>query len=296
MFRSSFISFIFFFLLLSFLFPSYLSELKFLIPTLLGLVMFGMGMTLKLDEIKKVFKKPLHIIVTIFLQFSIMPLLALFISIIFDFSKEITLGFLILGACPGGTASNVIAYICRANVPLSILSTFASTTLAIILTPLYIYLLADQTINIDLSGLMKSTFFIIFLPVSSGFIINTFLKTNKKILNSLPVFSEITIALIISIIFAVNFDNLINISYKMIFGVVLHNLIGLVLALKITQILNYPEDVRKTVAIEVAMQNSGLGMTLALIHFSKIVALPSAIFSLWHNISAAGLVYLWKKK
>ena len=296
MYRSSFILFIFFFLTLSFIFPGVLSELRFLIPTLLGLVMFGMGMTLKLDEIKKVLNKPSFIIITIFLQFSIMPLLALLICFIFNFSNEITLGFLILGACPGGTASNVIAYICRANVSLSILSTFASTTLAIILTPFYIYLLADQTINIELSSLMKSTFYIIFLPVTSGFIINIFFKKNRKILNFFPVFSEITIAFIISIIFAVNFDNLINISYKMIFGVILHNLLGLILALKVTQVLNYPEDVKKTVAIEVAMQNSGLGMTLALMHFSKIVALPSAIFSLWHNISAAGLVYLWKKK
>ena len=258
--------------------------------------MFGMGMTLKLDEVKAVLKKPSFIVVTIFLQFSIMPLLAIVICLIFDFTKEITLGFLILGACPGGTASNVIAYICRANVSLSILSTFASTSLAIFLTPLMIYLLADQTILIDLSSLIRSTFLIIFLPVLSGFIFNSFLKKKKKILNFFPIFSEIIVALIISIIFAVNFDNLVNISYKMVFGVTLHNLIGLILAFKIAQILNYPEDVKKTVAIEVAMQNSGLGMTLALIHFSKIVALPSAIFSLWHNISAAGLVYLWKKK
>ena len=188
MFRSSFILFIFFFLILSFIFPGILSELRFLIPTLLGLVMFGMGMTLKLDEIKKVLNKPSFIIITIFLQFSIMPLLALLICFIFNFSNEITLGFLILGACPGGTASNVIAYICRANVSLSILSTFASTTLAIILTPFYIYLLADQTINIDLGGLMKSTFYIIFLPVTSGFIINIFFKKNRKILNFFPIF------------------------------------------------------------------------------------------------------------
>lgn len=253
-------------------------------------------MTLKLDEIKKILNKPSFIFITIFLQFSIMPLLALSICLIFDFTKEIALGFLILGACPGGTASNVIAYICRANVSLSILSTFASTVLAIILTPFYIYLFADQTIDIDLSSLIKSMFFIIFLPVSSGLVINIFLKNKNKILNFFPIFSEITVAFIISIIFAVNFDNFINVSYKMVFGVILHNLIGLVLALKVTQILNYPEDIKKTVAIEVAMQNSGLGMTLALIHFSKIVALPSAIFSLWHNISAAGLVYLWKKK
>ena len=258
--------------------------------------MFGMGMTLRVDEIIKTLEKPSWIIVTILLQFSIMPLLALLICFVFNFSKEISLGFLILGACPGGTASNVIAYICRANVSLSILCTFVSTGLAIFLTPFYIFLMADESITINLISLIQSTFYIIFLPVSAGFLVNMLFKKKQKILNFFPLFSEVIIALIIGVIFAVNFENLVNISYKMILGVVMHNLIGLILALNICKLLKYPSDVKKTIGIEVAMQNSGLGMTLALLHFSKIVALPSAIFSLWHNISAAGLVYLWKKK
>ncbi len=259
--------------------------------------MFGMGMTLQFNEIKSVLRKPAWISVTILLQFTIMPFLAFIICSVLKFSEEITLGFIILGACPGGTASNVICYICKANVSLSILCTFVSTLLAVIFTPLIILLFANVDINVDLLSLIKSTFLIILLPVLTGFIIKMlFISKNQKYTKSFPLISELMIALIIGIIFAVNYDNLENISYSLVLGIILHNIIGLCIALLISYLLKYPDDVRKTISIEVAMQNSGLGMTLAFIHFSKIVALPSALFSIWHNISAAGLVYLWKKK
>ena len=152
-------------------------------------------------------------------------------------------------------------------------------------------------ITINVISIVKSTFYIILLPVLSGLFLKIILREKEfKYFKFFPFFSEIVIAFIIAVIFALNFDNLNNVSMLMVVGVVLHNLIGLILALLISIILKYPDDVKRTIAIEVGMQNSGLGMTLALLHFSKIVALPSALFSLWHNISAAGLVYLWKKK
>ena len=297
MYKSSFLLLILFFLILSYFFPVFFSEFKSLIPFLLGLVMFAMAATLDISEIKNILKKPQWILTTIFLQFSIMPILALSISYIFNFPNEIALGFIILGSCPGGTASNVIAYICKANLSLSIFCTFASTGLAVLLTPFLIFFLANEQITINVISIVKSTFYIILLPVLSGLFLKIILRKKKfKYFKFFPFFSEIVIAFIIAVIFALNFDNLNNVSMLMVVGVVLHNLIGLILALLISIILKYPDDVKRTIAIEVGMQNSGLGMTLALLHFSKIVALPSAIFSLWHNISAAGLVYLWKKK
>ncbi len=297
MYKSSFLLLILFFLILSYFFPVFFSEFKSLIPFLLGLVMFAMAATLDISEIKNILKKPQWILTTIFLQFSIMPILALSISYIFNFPNEIALGFIILGSCPGGTASNVIAYICKANLSLSIFCTFASTGLAVLLTPFLIFFLANEQITINVISIVKSTFYIILLPVLSGLFLKIILREKEfKYFKFFPFFSEIVIAFIIAVIFALNFDNLNNVSMLMVVGVVLHNLIGLILALLISIILKYPDDVKRTIAIEVGMQNSGLGMTLALLHFSKIVALPSAIFSLWHNISAAGLVYLWKKK
>lgn len=295
--RFSFILLIFLFLILSYFFQDFFSDFKSKIPFLLGLVMFGMGVTLEVNEIKRILKKPWWILVTIILQFSIMPILAILIVNIFKFTPEIALGFIVLGSCPGGTASNVIAYICRANLSLSIFSTFVSTGLAIVFTPMIIYLFADKSINIDIVSLIRSTFFIVFLPVLAGLIMKViFKKKEPNLLRIFPLFSEISIAFIIAIIFAINFDNYNNVTFLMVLGVISHNLAGLILGLYISSLLKFPEDVKKTVAIEVAMQNSGLGMTLALIHFTKIVALPSALFSIWHNISASGLVYLWKKK
>ena len=254
-------------------------------------------MTLKINELKTILKKPLWIITTILLQYSVMPLLAFLIVYIFKFPKEIALGFIILGSCPGGTASNVIAYICKANLSLSIFCTFASTGFAVLLTPAIIYFFADESISIDITNLIKSTFYIIFLPVSAGLLIKIIIRENEvKLLKFFPFFSEIAIAVIIAIIFSLNFDSLNNVTFLIILGVMAHNLLGLFLGLFISFLLKFPEDVKKTVAIEVAMQNSGLGMTLALMHFTKLAALPSALFSLWHNISASGLVYLWKKK
>ena len=297
MYKFSLILLIFIFLILSFTFPSLFTELKSSIPYLLGFVMFGMGTSLQLREIKNILTEPKWLLTTIILQFSIMPFLAFLLVVIFDFPEEIALGFIILGSCPGGTASNVIAYICKANLSLSILCTFVSTGLAVFFTPALIFLFADENIDIEILSLIKSTFFIVFLPVVCGILMKIFIRNKEKtLLKFFPLFSEISIALIIGIIFSINIDSFSNLSWNILVAVALHNLIGLFLGFLIASFFKFPMDVKKTVAIEVAMQNSGLGMTLALMHFTKLVALPSALFSLWHNISASGLVYFWKKK
>jgi len=297
MLKPNFLFLIIFFVSLGLLFSEFFILLKSYIPLFLGIVMFGMGMTINLSDIKRVFNKPIWFLTATSMQFTIMPILAVLIIKLFNIEFELVLGFIILGSCPGGTASNVITYLCKGNVALSITCTIISTFLSVLLTPFLIFILANKSIQIDFLKIMQSTFLIIFLPTISGLIIKNFIF--KKVTNFLlffPKLSEIFIALIIGIIFSLNTDNLFLVSYGLIFGVILHNLIGLLLAYYISSKLKYPKDIRKTIAIEVGMQNSGLGMTLALLHFTKISSLPSAIFSLWHNISAICLVYLWKKK
>ncbi len=297
MFRSSFFLFIVFFLVLTFFFPSLLSSLKSFIPVLLGIVMFGMGMIINLNDVKVVLKKPTWIIVTLILQFSLMPIIAFGIVNFFNLNFEIALGFFILGSCPGGTASNVIAYLCNGNVALSILSTLFSTLFSVILTPLLIFILAKENIDVNFFELTKSTFWIVFFPTISGLIFKKVFKDKiNNVTNFLPKFSEFVISLIIGVILSLNYDSFSSISFFLLFGIIIHNLFGLFSAYAIASFFKYPKDVKKSIAIEVAMQNSGLGMTLALVHFSKLSALPSAIFSLWHNISAIVLVYFWKKK
>ena len=295
LFRSSFLAFIFLFLIVGVFFPSTLLLFKNYIPVFLGLVMFLMGMTLELTDFKKILKKPSLFFFVTFLQFTIMPVAALLLVKTFNIPPELSLGVIILGCCPGGTASNLITYLCNGNVALSIVCTFFSTIVSVFLTPILIFLLSNKNIDIDVISLIKSSFFIVFLPVFFGLIFKIFVPMHK-FLKLLPKISEFFIAFIIGIIFSLNLNLLNQLSYSLFFCIVLHNLIGLCMGFLIGGFLGLSLREKKTISIEVGMQNSGLGMALSILHFSKIVALPSAIFSLWHNISAVGLVYCWKKK
>ena len=295
LFRSSFLAFIFLFLIVGVFFPSTLLLFKNYIPVFLGLVMFLMGMTLELTDFKKILKKPSLFFFVTFLQFTIMPVAALVLVKTFNIPPELSLGVIILGCCPGGTASNLITYLCNGNVALSIVCTFFSTIVSVFLTPILIFLLSNKNIDINVISLIKSSFFIVFLPVFFGLIFKIFVPMHRFI-KLLPKISEFFIAFIIGIIFSLNLNLLDQLSYSLFFCIVLHNLIGLSMGFLIGGFLGLSFREKKTISIEVGMQNSGLGMALSILHFSKIVALPSAIFSLWHNISAVGLVYCWKKK
>ena len=295
LFRSSFLAFIFLFLIVGVFFPSTLLLFKNYIPVFLGLVMFLMGMTLELTDFKKILKKPSLFFFVTFLQFTIMPVAAFVLVKTFNIPPELSLGVIILGCCPGGTASNLITYLCNGNVALSIVCTFFSTIVSVFLTPILIFLLSNKNIDINVISLIKSSFFIVFLPVFFGLIFKIFVPMHK-FLKLLPKISEFFIAFIIGIIFSLNLNLLNQLSYSLFFCIVLHNLIGLSMGFLIGGFLGLSLREKKTISIEVGMQNSGLGMALSILHFSKIVALPSAIFSLWHNISAVGLVYCWKKK
>ena len=295
LFRSSFLAFIFLFLIVGVFFPSTLLLFKNYIPVFLGLVMFLMGMTLELTDFKKILKKPSLFFFVTFLQFTIMPVAALILVKTFNIPPELSLGVIILGCCPGGTASNLITYLCNGNVALSIVCTFFSTIVSVFLTPILIFLLSNKNIDINVISLIKSSFFIVFLPVFFGLIFKIFIPMHRFI-KLLPKISEFFVAFIIGIIFSLNLNLLNQLSYSLFFCIVLHNLIGLSMGFLIGGFLGLSLREKKTISIEVGMQNSGLGMALSILHFSKIVALPSAIFSLWHNISAVGLVYCWKKK
>lgn len=292
-----FVILIFFFSTLAFLAPQILIPFKGLIPFLLGLVMLAMGMTIDLKDLKKTFKNPKWIIVGIFLQYTLMPFFAFILSIILELSNELLLGMIILGSCPGGTASNVIAYLSRANLPLSISLTLISTLLSFVFTPLLILLYGKQLIDIELKNLITTTFLIIIIPITLGIILKKFLKKNIDIFtNYAPLLSQFIIAFIIGVILSLNSSDILEINYKLFLAIILHNMLGIMSGYFCSKLLKFPKDVRKTIAIEVGMQNSGLGVSLSLIHFTKIVALPSALFSLWHNISAIVLINLWTKK
>ncbi len=284
-------------LFISLLEPSLLSGLKSYIPFFLGLVMFGMGLTITFDQIKQVFFNPKWVITGLLLQFTIMPITAFFLAKLFGFSEELLIGFVVLGCCPGGTASNVIAYLSKAHLPLSISLTIASTFLSVFLTPLLVFTLIKEIIDINILTLIKSTFWIVIFPLIDGIIIRRiFMKKVDLLISFFPKFSELMVATIIGIIFSVSSELFKEITMTFLLAIVLHNLIGLLLGYYISQYFKFPNDVKKTISIEVGMQNSGLGIALTLIHFGKLTSLPSAIFSLWHNLAGLFLIFLWKKK
>ncbi len=297
MIRLSFLIIIIIFLLLSAVFTDFFSNLKSSIPLFLGMIIFFMGLTINIDEFKEVLKKPQWIFITVLLQYSVMPILAYFIAKTLNLSSEMSLGFIILGSCPGGTASNVITYLCNGNVPLSLMCTLTSTLLSILITPYLILLFADKSINIDLISLIYSTSKIILIPLVLGLLVRIcFFKFIVRIKFLFPIIAEITIALVIAVIFAINSESLKILNITILFGVILHNIGGLLIGFFIARSLALSNSSVKTISIEVGMQNSGLAMALAVMHFSKVVAIPAAVFSLWHNISASVLVYLSKKK
>ena len=242
-------------------------------------------------------QQPLKIILGTSLQFILMPLAAFLISHLFALERELMIGMVLVGCCPGGTASNVICYLANGELALSISLTMVSTLMSVIATPLLTLLYLGQAIEVPIAGMISSIFQMVIVPVFVGLILNTYFSKNLvKLTPVLPVISVVSIVLIIGIVVALNSDNLVVISGLVIIAVILHNAIGICMAYAISKQFKYDEKTCRTIAIEVGMQNSGLGVALASQFYSSLAALPGAVFSLWHNLSGSLLAGYWSKK
>ncbi len=285
--------------LLALAFPDVLKEIR---PTvinyLLGVVMFGMGLTLNLQDFKIVFSRPKDILIGCLSQFTIMPLLAWSLTRIFSLDEALALGVVLVGCCPGGTASNVITYLAKGDLALSVGMTGVSTLLAPFLTPLLTWALAGKSINVDMTSMFLSILWVVILPIIMGLIVKgLWPKFTEKATDYLPAFSSIAIALIVAIIIGANADKLIAGGFIIVLVVILHNIFGLSLGYLIGRTLRLSEPKKRAISIEVGMQNSGLASSLATIHFAAypLATIPGAIFSVWHNLSGAAVAYLYKK-
>ncbi|AFY60800.1 bile acid:sodium symporter family protein [Synechococcus sp. PCC 6312] len=264
------------------------------IPQLLGLVMFGMGLTLEFKDFQGIWQKKSLVGIGVFLQFLIMPTLGWGLATLFQLPRDEFVGLVIVGACPGGTASNVITYLARANVPLSVVLTLTTTLLAPLLTPLLIYTLARTKIDLALGPLMGSVFWIVLFPLLDGLLLRRLLRRRlQPILDIFPAISILLIALIIATVVGQNQVQILQLPLLVILAVILHNGLGLLLGYWGARLFQMPEADCRTVAIEVGMQNSGLGVALATQFVNATAALPAAIFSLWHNISGITLANYW---
>ena len=285
---------------LSLLFPAVLQP----IPTktinyLLGVVMFGMGLALNLHDFQVVFSRPKDIIIGCLAQFTVMPLLAWGLTKVFQLDEALALGVILVGCCPGGTASNVITYLAKGDLALSVGMTGVSTVLAPLLTPLLTWALAGKSIQVDVTGMLLSILWVVILPIVLGLIIKSLWpKFTEKAMDYLPAFSSVAIAFTVSIVISANASKLLASGFLIILVVMCHNLFGLGLGYLIGRLLGMSEPKKRAVSIEVGMQNSGLASSLATLHFAAypMATIPGAIFSVWHNISGAIVAWLYTKK
>lgn len=255
---------------------------------LLGIVMFGMGMTLRFEDFKLVFKRPKDVFIGALAQFTIMPALAWFLATIFQLPPELAVGVILVGTCPGGTSSNVMTYLARGDVALSVSITMTTTILAPIVTPILSWWLAGAWIDISLAAMMISIVQVVVLPIVLGIIINKlFGDFVRKAIKLLPLISVIAIVLIVGGVVAVSAQKIMETGLLIMAVVILHNMLGYGLGFVIAKTLKMDLAKSKAISIEVGMQNSGLATSLAMMHFGAVAAIPGAIFSVWHNISGS---------
>lgn len=255
---------------------------------LLGVVMFGMGMTLTFQDFKRVLQRPWEVLLGVVAQFLIMPLAAWFLVWLFALPPELAIGVVLVGTCPGGTASNVISYLAKGDVALSVSMTMATTLLAPVVTPTLTWLLAGSWIEVSFTAMMISIAQMVLLPLLLGLTAHHFFeRTVERILPVMPVVSVVTIVLLVGGVVALGAESLLDVGLLMAAIVVLHNAFGLVLGYGMARLFRLDSKKARTVSIEVGMQNSGMAASLAVLYFSPAAAIPGAIFSVWHNISGS---------
>lgn len=260
------------------------------IAPMLGLVMFGMGLTLDPHDFKIVFTRPKDIIIGSLAQFTIMPITAFLLTRFFHLSDELAIGVILVGCCPGGTASNVMTYLAKGDLALSVGMTTVSTILAPILTPILTLLYAGTRVHVDAWGMFLSIIDVVILPIILGFLFQKLFPTvTQRASVGLPAFSSVMIALIVGSIVSTNSAKLIAGGALVVLVVILHNVCGLTLGYALGRLLHLPSSKCSAISIEVGMQNSGLASSLATVHFAMypMATVPGAIFSVWHNLSGA---------
>ena len=265
---------------------------------LLMIVMFGMGLTMKLSDFAVVFTRPRDVIVGCLAQFIVMPLLAFGLGKAFGLSNELLVGVILVGTCPGGTSSNVITYLSKGDTALSVGMTSINTLLAPFLTPALTYLYLRTTVNVDVKSMFVSIIQVVIVPIGLGLMINKlFGKYTQKISDVLPTVSVTAICLIVAAVVSHNSEKILSTGLVIFAVVILHNLLGYLCGYLIGVFFKMDLPRKKAVAIEIGMQNSGLATTLAGTAFPNLAmaTVPGAIFSVWHNISGAILAGILNK-
>lgn len=267
-----------------------------IVPLLAG-VMFLMGLNLRSADFIAIVKDPKPVLVGVALQFALMPIFAITLSMMLQLSNQLTVGMVLVGCCAGGTASNVICYLAKGELALSVSMTLASTLIGVILTPLLCAFYLSESVSVDTLGMLETMLTIVLLPLVAGLGVNHFAETKIAAIEFLlPTAAILLILMIIAIVVALNASRLGDVGLLTLVAVILHNIGGLSGGYFISRLFGFDVRRSQTIAIEVGMQNSGLGVALALQYFSATAALPGALFSVWHNISGSLLASHWSQK
>ena len=265
---------------------------------LLMIVMFGMGLTLKLEDFKLVFTRPKDILIGCLAQFTVMPLLAFALGKVFGLDAALLAGVILVGTCPGGTSSNVITFLSKGDVALSVGMTSINTLLAPLLTPAITYVLLRTTVTVDPLNMFISIIEVVIIPIVLGFVINKlFGKVTQKLVKVLPSVSVIAICLIVATVVSHNAEKIMTTGAIVFVVVILHNLLGYACGFGLGKLLHLSVPKTKALSVEIGMQNSGLATSLAGSAFPDLAmaTVPGAIFSVWHNISGAILANIYNR-
>ncbi len=266
------------------------------IAVALGIIMFGMGLTLEFKDFKGVLPRKKLLLLGAVLQYTVMPLLGLGVATLFGLPPEATVGLVLVGACPGGTASNVITYLAGGNVALSVSMTFVSTLLAPILTPSIVWLFFHQRIDLNFTAMMLSVFWIVVVPLLGGLVFRRLLRSHvHALVRIFPSISILAISLVIACVVGLNQQTILAWPLLIMAAVVCHNLAGFGIGYAAARLAGSDARDARTVSIEVGMQNSGLGVALAQAYFTVQTALPGALFSLEQNLAGIALARFWKR-
>jgi BASS family bile acid:Na+ symporter len=276
--------------------PSYFADLRTLIVPTLGIIMFGMGVTLTTSDFKRVLLRPKDVGVGVVTQYGAMPFLGFALAKIFGLDPMLAAGVVLVGSCPGGTSSNVITYLARGDVAFSVTMTSVSTLISPITIPLLMYVYAGHWIDVPVFKLFLSTVQIILLPVALGLGVRTLVKDKiSYVLPILPSVSSIAIIFIVGVIVAANSGSIATVGLTVTVIAVLHNILGFSIGYGVARLYGMDVIRARAVSIEIGMQNSGLAVALANTYFGTLAALPGAIFSVWMNISGSVLAWWWRR-
>lgn len=267
------------------------------VPWLLMLIMFGMGVTLNINDFKRVLIRPAPVFAGTFLHYLVMPLAAWALARLFKMPPDLAAGMILVGSVASGTASNVMIYLAKGDVALSVTISSVSALVGVFATPLLTKFYVDTHIQVDVMGMLFSIVKIVVIPIGAGLIVHhTMNKLVKRVEPYLPAFSMIAILLIISAVVAGSQGFIGSVGLMVIAAVMLHNAIGLLGGYWGGKLFGFDESTCRTLALEVGMQNSGLAATLGKLYFSPLAALPGALFSVWHNLSGSLLAGYWSGK